>query len=234
MSLAVSMVLGAPRSWAAPIYVVGDDDLSAYSPAWHAILKEAGIDAQFITAQQAERRRLFVAGRLVADCCTIPEWRQRPEEQATQLYTNPFFYAVDHIVFKAGDPSPPTSGPDLRTRRVATVTGFDYVGGDNFGTRVETESMNAALAAVAEGRADAVIVNVQEFMRLQRMEHRPLTLGREYHRVNLRARVHKDYPQLVPRLNAAIVRLRRAGKVEALVGAALRGAEKVGHTQTTP
>ena len=75
---------------------------SVFRDVWHAILDEAGIKATLVAAPRDVRRDMFVRGELVLDCCSAEAWRNRPEEIETQLWSQPFFYTVDHLILRAG------------------------------------------------------------------------------------------------------------------------------------
>ncbi len=198
-------------------------EASVFRDVWHAILDESGIKVELVEIPgHEERRRSFTAGKVALDCCSIVEWRDRKEEVAVQLWSQPIFYTVDHLVMQDGRAYDLPDPTDLRAFRVAVVKGFSYQGEEAFGPKVVFATIGQVLDAVASGKADVSIVNSQEFRRLQKVKRRPLVLGPEHNELILRARVHNSRPDLLVRINGAIERLKENGKIALLTGQRLR------------
>jgi hypothetical protein len=214
--LASSQVLAED---AVPASRIGD---SVFRDVWHAILEESGIETRLIAAPRDVRRDMFVRGELVLDCCSVEAWRNRPDEIATQLWTSPFFYTVDHLILQEGREYHLPDPRDLSAFKVGIVQGFTYPKDGYFGTILTRVSLGEVFEAVAAGEADLTIANHQEFRRRQRLNPLPLVLGPEYHRLALMARVHRSRADLLPRIEAAIARLQKSGRIAVLTGARLR------------
>lgn len=197
-------------------------DKSAFRDAWHAILAEAGIESDLVAAPRDERRQMFVKGDLLLDCCSVEAWRNRPEEVDIQLWSDPFFYTVDHLILQAGRKYDLANPQDLRAYRVGVVQGFSYRNDQLFGARVERVSLGEVFDAVVTGKADLTIANHQEFQRRQKLSPRLLVLGPIHHRLALKARVHGSRPDLLARINDAIAALKADGRIVALTGTRLR------------
>lgn len=195
---------------------------SVFRDVWHAILEEAGIEAELVSAPRDVRRDMFVRGELVLDCCSVEAWRSREDEKQVQLWSKPFFYTVDHLILQKGRTYDIPDVMDLTGFRVAVVQGFAYREGTRFGVVVERVSLGEVFDAVATGAADITISNHQEFRRRQKLEPRPIVLGPQYHRLALKARVHNSRPDLLARLDGAIARLMADGHIAKLTGARLR------------
>lgn len=198
-------------------------EASVFRDVWHAILDESGIAITLVEIPGHEdRRQKFISGTVVLDCCSIKEWRDRKEEIATQLWTRPVFYTVDHLVLQDGRTYDLPDPTNLKAFRVAVVKGFSYQKEDAFGPRVTFKTIDQVLDGVASGKADLTIVNSQEFWRLQKLKRRPLVLGPEHNELILRARVHNSRPDLLVQINEAIKRMQASGRIAALTGARLR------------
>ncbi len=198
-------------------------EASVFRDVWHAILDEAGIKIELVEIPGHEdRRRRFVEGELLLDCCSVKAWRDREEEVAVQLWSRPIFYTVDHLVLQDGRTYDLPDPTQLQAFKVAVVRGFSYQGAEAFGPTVVTATIEQALDVVASGRADLTIVNSQEFQRLQKINRRPLILGAEHNELILRARVHKSRPDLLVQINEAIKQLQASGRIAQLTGARLR------------
>ncbi len=195
---------------------------SAFKDVWHAVVEEAGIDADFVTMSRAARREAMVQGTLAMDCCSIPAWRDRPAEQVVQLYTDPVFYATEHLVFHKDKLAAFAEPIDLSTLKVAVVKGFKHRNQSSFGEILFAPTMTETYDLVASGKADVTFANSQEFWRRQRLRDRPLVLGPVHEQMLLRARVHKNWNHLLPRINGSIRRLRESGRLDLLMAQRIR------------
>lgn len=195
---------------------------SSFKDLWQAIIIEAGINANFVTASRNNRRDALVNGTLAMDCCSIPAWRATEAERAVQLYTDPIFYATDHLILQQGRDYDLSDSNDLSAYKIAVVKGFSYVGEDSFVDVIEVLTMDETFELVASGKADLTIANSQEFWRRLRLKPNPLKLGPIHDQVLLRARVHKNWAELLPRVNDAIKRLRKSGQMDMLLARRIR------------
>ncbi len=195
---------------------------SSFKDLWQAIVLEAGIEANFVTASRENRRSELVKGKLAMDCCSIPAWRSTAAEQAVQLYTDPIFYTTDHLILQKNRDYVGLNPLDLRAYKIAVVKGFSYVNEGSFGSVIEVPTMDDTYVLVASGKADMTIANSQEFWRRQRLQPYALMLGPVHDQVLLRARVHKNWAELLPQINDAIKRLRKSGKMDLLMAKRIR------------
>lgn len=226
VSLLVGMALTAPTSPYAfasesaeetPPLRVAKSDSYGYSRAWTAVLNEADIVYEKIAVPQKRKRRLFVEGAYILDCCITPLWRNRPEEHAVQLFTAPLHQATIHYIFKKGQIVTIENPQQLRSMRVATIIGFNYLHDDLFGTTLPVGTVDATFQLVESGRANLTIISKNDFLQHMAIKPRPLELGGIHNRVPIVARVHKSRADLLPRLNAAIARLQENGDLQALM-----------------
>ncbi|MFC4349365.1 substrate-binding periplasmic protein [Kordiimonas lipolytica] len=210
-ALAVMALLAAP-ALASDLVRAGQSDSIEFDRVWSAILDEAGLDAEIVSAPHERKRGMFVRGDIVLDCCSIPAWRQRPEEKASQLFSDAFFRSTEHYVFRRGHAVAPVENA-LKLRFVR-VKGFVYDLEAPFGTAIEVHDIEEVLDHVASGEADVAIVNRQDFERRMRLKPRPLVLGPVHTVADLRVRVHRSRADLLPRINRAIAALKDAGRIE--------------------
>lgn len=205
--------------------LVGEDDEirvgtpadSVYADVWRLILQEAGIAPDHVVLSSALRRGMFVRGEIQMDCCQAQEWRQRPEEQTIQVFTDPFFFTEDHIVVRENAPVERLTPQTLINYRVATVFDHTYVGSEFFGATVTVANTREALRAVANNEADVAITNEQDFRRLKQDDNLQLKLVGLYYRTQIRARIHKDLESLLPDINAAIKRLKSKEAISQII-----------------
>ena len=204
-----------------PVPVANLDD-SVFTEVWRAIIEEAGITAHYYTFPNDQARSAFVEGKVGLDCCSIPEWRTREDEQKIQFYTDPIFSQNHHMIVRDGHRYDAPILGDLSEYRVAVVKGFSYKNEDLFGETVVAKTIKDAFDLVAKGKADLTFALRLEFIRSQRRSPRPLGLGPIWSRTLLRARVHRDWVRFLPQVNAAIQRLQNSGRINYLVGKQIR------------
>lgn len=224
-ALLLSPLAFVPAAQAEPLRV-GLIDSTIYDDAIVAIVKEAGFEAEIIHETVDILREQFVRGELDMDCCSIPEWRTRADEAEVQLFSDHFFVAADHLILGPNVKKPAEGAPlNLEGLRFAAVKGFNYTLDDQIRLRVPVDTIEDAFAALAHGRADVTVFGVQEFFRMQATNPLPVVLGPVTQRYGLRIRVHKDHVDQLPQLNAAIARMKSDGRIDALIGTALRASK---------
>ncbi|GHF19898.1 hypothetical protein GCM10017044_13340 [Kordiimonas sediminis] len=195
---------------------VGESYSNLYSHVWTRVLDEAEINAEFVLPPHTRKRRMFVAGDLILDCCSAPVWRIEPEEVETQLHTIPLLNLQEVYVFRKGGVRPITM-KSFELLRIAIVRGFSYEQDEVFTNVIQGGTKRDALELVAAGRADFTIMDEREFKAYMDVSPLPLEIGGVHSSLPLTARVHKSRPDLLPRLNAAIKRLQDRGEIAAIV-----------------
>lgn len=196
---------------------VGQSDSIAYSRVFAAILTEAGIDAEFVAAPHGRKRRMFMDGVIVMDCCASPIWRRAAGEVDLQVFSDAFYQSPEHYVFREGQVLEINKPEDLRALRVAKVRGFNYQNEPYFGETISVRDMEDVLDLLVAGRADVGMINGQDFRRRMRLQPRPLELGQTYFTADLRVRIRNNHVDLLPRINAAIATLKANGKIEEIL-----------------
>ncbi len=186
-------------------------------PIWEAILKEAGIDVVFSPLPPKRKRRSFIEGYLLLDCCHPPMYRDTPDEKATHLFTDPIYFAQAYYVFRKGEVVPIKDGSDLTSLRVAGIRGFDYMWQDQFGDRIDGRDHTDILTLLEMHRADVGIITGLQFRFEMAKRQWPVELGNVMASGYLHASVHVTRPDLLPKINAAIARMKADGRLDKLL-----------------
>ena len=199
--------------------IIGSVHTTPIDAVWQAILKEANIPFEVTEVMQGRRRRMFIDGLITLDCCFSPTWRNRPEEQVVQLFTDSFYTAEIRFVFKKGNVIPISSPEQIKYLRFAAVRGFAYTLEDFFGETIIGKSPSDTLRLVELGRAQ--VTEAAKVLFDSEMAHTPraLELGDLANYTNLHARVHISRADLLPRLNAAIARMKASGRIKQILQA---------------
>lgn len=200
----------------------GSSEHSVFKSVWTAILEETGLEVGITPARARVRRFWFVDDQIQLDCCSIPAWRGRPAELEMQLYTDVLFDSVQFLIHHE-DMKIQYNGPDDLSRyRVGVIVGHSHIHEEKFGSKVVVNSYSELFKLIAEGGADIASANEQEFRFQMGRADWPIVRGPIFHRLSLRARVRKEHAELVPKLNQAIEKLRKNGKIDMLIGTAIR------------
>lgn len=199
------------------VFMAGRSDTAGFQKIWREILVEAGVRAFFVEAPQERKRRLFVSGNILLDCCAAIIWRDRPDEQAVQLWSEPFFVTDEQYVFATGKRREVTKDEDLQSLRVAVVRGFSYQGEQYFGQKVAGGSTTDILHLLAAGRADVGIISNVDFYALTKDRVGEFELGGVRVRAPQRIRVHQKAAHLLPRINAAINSLNAQNRIASIL-----------------
>ncbi|MBL4788508.1 MAG: transporter substrate-binding domain-containing protein [Kordiimonadaceae bacterium] len=188
--------------------------MTPFGAAWQAILETSGISVIETRVTQGRRRRMFLDGLLVLDCCFNPAWRNRPAETKVQLFTDSFFETRERYVFKKGQVVPIKSPKDLKGLVVVAVRGYTYTHEKYFGETILVQSTADVLRLIEAGRGHVSIISEVDFKARMMRTQRELELGALSGRVAIHARVHQDHAGLLPKLNAAIATLKKEGQLK--------------------
>jgi hypothetical protein len=192
-----------------------------YIQVWQAIITEAGIPYKTVDVLQGRRRRMFEHGLLTMDCCFKPSWRNRPEEQRAQLFTDSIVVTEIRYIFKKGNVQPVRSLDDVSKLRFALVRGFNYTLEDYFTKAIRAKSIGDTLRLVEVGRADVAQASRIQFEYEMAKKVRNLEMGGIANYSNLHARVHISRADLLPRLNAAIAKMKKNGRIQKILADAV-------------
>ncbi|WP_286240570.1 substrate-binding periplasmic protein [Neptuniibacter halophilus] len=186
-----------------------------YPDLLRAILKRAGLQPKLIPVPPLRRRMGFEQNHFSISCCANPAWRQRPQEQEVQIFSQPFYWTRDIFVFPLNQTFPIERLSHLSDKRVATVRGFDYRGEEYFGERIDYHNERALMQALSLSRADVGIINQDIFLAAE--ENLLLTPGPVHDQASLHIRIHRDRIDLVEPINRAISELIRSGERDRIV-----------------
>ncbi len=195
---------------------------SVFKPAWEAVIKDVGLDVEYISSRSAKRRKLFVEDKLDMDCCSIVEWRTRPLEMEKQIYTIPFFVSTQIIIQHKDAQIKYDKPSDLRQYRVAILNDHTQIHQEYFGSTISAANFEGLFKLIADGQADISMINEQEFLFQKAKYDWPVVRGKVYHQLLMRARLHKRNKHLLPMINRSIAKLKKNGTIDVLIGKAMR------------
>lgn len=209
--------LGPIEGVRADLIRAGRAGSAGFEAVWNAVLEDTGLNVSVVNAPQARKRMLFSSGAFALDCCSIPQWRTKPEEQEVQLFSDVIFETKERYVTRVGSGIDILHVDELKNYRVAAVRGYSYPFEDKFGIAVLANSIEDVLELVEIGRAQIAIISEIDFRRSMAQTPRQLQMGTINSRAQLRARIHRNYANLLPVLNASIAKLKDTGRLNLLL-----------------
>lgn len=188
-----------------------------FNRVYELILKDAGIKYEMLVVPTGRKRRMFADGKILIDCCTVPDWRNRPEEIAVQLHSKPFFQSMERYVFHKDNKFDIVSHEDLSRYRLSIVRGYFYKNDAYFGDFIMAENTSQMMKMVAHKRVEIGIINPHDFQQLLKKTPMPLWLGGVHETSPLSIRVHKSRPDLLARIDGVIERYLAKGYVKEIL-----------------
>lgn len=204
-----------------PIYIAAMGPSEIYFQVFKRILEEADIPVTYIHQNYGNLRERFITGAFDMSCCASPQWRTRPQEEAVQLFSRPFFYVIDSYAVSrtVADKGFNPTNPDLVFAR---VKGWDYARDIHASKDVVADNSSEALALVHQGKADYTIINRQDFFnKTLKMKYNVVLTG-VYSRMPIHIRFHKRNSHLVAPVDEAIKRLRKKLEISRIVAQSIR------------
>jgi len=162
----------------------------------------------------ARKRRMFIDGKILIDCCAAIAWRNDPQEIAVQLHSKTFIHSAEHYFYHKDSTIKVASHDDLKNYRLALVRGYVYRNEHSFTEAARVGNIDEMLTLVALKRAEIGIVNPYDFTRRLEKRPLPLRLGGQHEASPLSIRIHVSLAHLLPRINAVIDRYLSEGLVE--------------------
>lgn len=200
-----------------PLIYVGENYAGIHAEIFMKVLTGAGIKFNFQPTPHKRRRLLFEAGEVTVDCCSNPEWRQRPKESELQLFSDAIDVSADHYIFNESKQFDIKSYSDLKSNVVGLIRGFSYSGSENFGHIVNIKTEEQLLEMLNLKRIDVAIVNKQVAEYYIKKKQLNLVIGPLHDEKTLHIRINKLNEELLPKLNSVINQIIQSGERDKLI-----------------
>ncbi|HYC05999.1 MAG TPA: transporter substrate-binding domain-containing protein [Azospirillaceae bacterium] len=158
----------------------------------------------------------FRQGILTLETLVADHWRRGTEIEQLIVYSDPLMQGEEVLLFTPGRAFPVSGPGDLAGREVATIRHYSYAGIDG-ARRVDMPQEATLVVSVAKGVVPVGIVERNVGRHIARSMGLAVEFGPVRDSYAYRLGVHRDKAHLLPRLNAAIRRLRDEGGVERIV-----------------
>ena len=217
LSYAEEWVLGVPKDDRPPLtYTLDGNHVGLIIDIVREVGRRIGVDITTEVVGATERRKGFVQGKYVIECCIIEVWRTRPEEIAVQLFSDPVLRIQDIFIFPPQKAFPIPNMNALKDKEVGTIHGYSYQGEENFGSRIDHESALPLLDSISQGRVDVGIFQRRAAAFHSRQRNLNLTFGPLHHEVQASIRLHKSKAQFLRAINEAIKAMEKDGTFKSL------------------
>lgn len=208
------------ESWV-PYWIIND---SRPSGILHDVLEEIDrrIPVQLNPIEPLPVKRaklLFKAGDIQIECCINMAWRDDPEEQAVNLWSDTVMFAEEMLIFPKGKPFPYSDIEDLKGKQLATILGYGYIG-DEYFVRNDTVKNTSLIQMVAAGRVDGGFMDTLEYayvvkhIATMRNVEEFIESGPIINRSELKIRVHRSRAELIPMINQALAEMHADGVID--------------------
>ena len=200
-----------------PLIFVGERYSGIHAEILMKVLTETGIKFNFQPTPHSRRRILFEAGEVVLDCCSNPEWRQRPIESQLQIFSTAIDDSADHYIFNKSQQFSISSYSELNDKVVGIIRGFSYSGSEHFGPTVEVKTEEQLLDMLDLNRIDLAIVNKQVAEYYIKKKRLNLVVGPLHDKKTLHIRLNRSHAALLPKLNRTIEELINSGARDRII-----------------
>lgn len=160
------------------------------------------------------RRELFVRGDLVITCCVNPVWRDKPEEKAVQLFSDPIYNSREMFLFPPQKAFPIPTPEALQNKTVVTIKGFNYLGEEHFGARLDVRDPEQIVHMVARGRGDVGLLQYEVAKYHAAVQGVDIIIGPIHHAAPLHIRLHKSKAAHMVKINKAIAEMKANGIIK--------------------
>lgn len=162
--------------------------------------------------------RQFDIGEIDLEPGVFPGWVKM--QKVPGVFSVPFGKVVDVLVFAPGKHFPVTTPRDLSGKTLGLVRGYSYPDLREMianGTLHRADALNETqlLAMLAGGRMDQILVNkaVAQYTIREIPKYNEFVLGDVLGSFDVSMRVHPSKKALLPRLDEAIVAMKRSGAI---------------------
>jgi len=179
-----------------------------YVELFNALFESTPYQVEYVYLSSARIRNEFKKNSIDIECCPLPSWRKGEDDYS--YYSNVAFTSEDIYIF------PKNKVPSLvslENKTIATVSGYGYLDDDKF-SRVDFNSEFSILRVVANQRVEMGIVDRYIADHLIKTKGLTVELGPLHEKAFRPIRVHKNKKHILPELNKAIARLKKANKIK--------------------
>lgn len=212
------------------IFAMGDQPFSfppgsaragIYPDLIRAIAKESGDQIELVYVPAARLLRMFELGELDIEIGANPAWRKNSPIKS--VYSDSYGTAIEILCFYPGQSKPGDKGEDFPGWEIGVQTGYFYPRFEQAfakGTvkRRDTNNAGHALRMLRAKRFSAVIVSkyAAEYYRKESPAQYECEPGPVTDQAEEMLRLPASRAAALPRLNAAIARLKKNGTIDAI------------------
>ncbi|SCA57724.1 conserved exported hypothetical protein [Candidatus Terasakiella magnetica] len=160
------------------------------------------------------RRELFIRGEIVITCCVNPVWRSKPEENEIQLFSDPLHFGREMFIFAHQKKFPIPNPESLQSKSVVGIKGYNYLGEEHFGKRIDVRTPEQIVRIIAAGRGDVGLLQYEVANFHAKQQKVKIDFGPVHHSSPMQIRLHKSKAAYLPKINKAIADIKKEGVLD--------------------
>lgn len=181
------------------------------------VTKETGIHFSYKALPQARIRLYMVVGKLDMEMGVDPQWRTRKMEVENSVYTEPFMDSKGVYVTSAALGSFDAEKNIPLGNKFCWILGFSTSNVNLNKKRQDFLSEKQLLKMIDKKRCDYTVMPYDVFRYLTLRDAYNVIASKPISTYSLRLRLNKKYEWLLPRVNAALRRMKSSGRLAAIL-----------------
>ncbi|OBQ54045.1 hypothetical protein SP90_06090 [Halodesulfovibrio spirochaetisodalis] len=183
----------------------------------HELEKDTEIHFTFKALPKARLRLYMVAGKLDVEMGIAPQWRREKGEVENSVYSVPFMLSEEVYVTSAAKGSFDAQKNVPSGDKFCGVIGFSKPAVSGNINRQDFLCEAQLLKMIDKKRCDYTIMPLDIYRYLAQGQLYHIAASQPISTHNMRLRLHKRNLELLPRLDAALVRMKEDGRLAALL-----------------
>ncbi len=173
---------------------------------------------EFLYLPAARAILMFERGEVDLEIGVNPQWRS--ESNVSGVYTIPYTYCTDSVIFAKGKRIDVNRPEDLIGQRIGVVRGYVY---PKFTELFESGEIQVEPSKNEKGlldmlhykRFDQILMNkvVAQYLIKTEIQYKDFEIGDDVDHIEVMMRLHPEKSQRISQLNSAITKLKSTGKI---------------------
>ncbi|MEQ3442589.1 transporter substrate-binding domain-containing protein [Pseudoalteromonas sp. BZP1] len=180
------------------------------------VMQLADIQVQHIELPAKRTIKYLHQGHIDFDVIS-PEWLSQAEKQNPQFsYSDTLFTVDEYLVSLTNSVARWQQLDSIRNQPVGTVLGYYYYDDNRF-KRVDFHSEQQLIQALKMQRVEVVIIDKLPALYWAKLFDADISFGALHSLGNLKIRLRSEHQSLLPKINAAIKKLKSSGSLDTII-----------------
>lgn len=181
------------------------------------LTKETDIHFSYKALPKARLRLYMVAGKIDVEMGIAKEWRQKKEELATSVYSIPFMESKEVYVTHSSSEKVDSANDVPLGDKFCGILGFSMPKGSIGKKRQDFLCETQLIKMIDKRRCDYTVMPYDIYRYLIRGANYSVAASAPISTHAMRVRLHKRNEWLLPRINAALKRIKQSGVLASLL-----------------